>query len=143
MKTFAPRPQDISHKWYLVDAENAILGRLASHIAMILRGKHKPIYTPHADCGDFVIVVNADKVRLTGRKPEQKSYFHFTGYPGGLRETSFRSLLEKKPEMILTQAVKGMLPKNKLGRKMLKKLKDYTSSEHPHKAQRPEPLALN
>jgi len=142
LKTFSPKPQDIEHKWYIVDANNVVLGRLASRIAQILRGKHKPIWAPHVDCGDFVIVINADKVRVTGRKAEQKLYYRHTGYPGGLRVTPFNKMMAKKPEYILQEAVRGMLPRNKLGRKMLKKLKIYTSSEHPHTAQKPEPLTL-
>ena len=142
MKTFSPKPQDIEHKWYVVDADGAILGRLAARIAHVLRGKHKPIFAPHIDCGDFVVVLNADKVRLTGRKTDQKVYYHHSGYPGGFKVVPFERMLVKRPEFILRNAVRGMLPKNRLGRKMLKKLKVYLSDEHPHKAQRPEPLEL-
>ncbi|OGB98333.1 50S ribosomal protein L13 [candidate division KSB1 bacterium RBG_16_48_16] len=142
MKTFSPKPQDIEHKWYVVDADGAILGRLAARIAHVLRGKHKPIFAPHIDCGDFVVVLNADKVRLTGRKTDQKVYYHHSGYPGGFKVVPFERMLAKRPEFILRNAVRGMLPKNRLGRKMLKKLKVYLSDEHPHKAQRPEPLEL-
>ncbi len=142
MKTFSPKPQDIDRKWYVVDANNVILGRLASRIAQILRGKHKPIWAPHVDCGDFVVIVNADKVRVTGRKADQKVYYHHSGYPGGLKATPYRRMMAKKPEFIIREAVRGMLPKNKLGRKMLKKLKIYAAPEHPHSAQKPETLEL-
>jgi len=125
-----------------VDAEGETLGRLASRIAPILKGKHKPIYTPHLDCGDFVIVINADKVRVTGRKLDQKMYHHHSGYPGGLKSISLRDQLDKHPERVIEAAVKGMLPKNKLGRRMFKKLKVYASATHPHEAQRPKPLEL-
>jgi len=142
LKTFSPKPQDIDRKWYVVDANNVILGRLASRIAQILRGKHKPIWAPHVDCGDFVVIVNADKVRVTGRKADQKVYYHHSGYPGGLKATPYRRMMAKKPEFIIREAVRGMLPKNKLGRKMLKKLKIYAAPEHPHSAQKPETLEL-
>jgi large subunit ribosomal protein L13 len=142
LKTFSPKPQDIERKWYVVDANGAILGRLAARIAQVLRGKHKPIFAPHVDCGDFVVVVNADKVRLTGRKTDQKVYYRHSGYPGGFKIVPFQRMLVNRPEFILRNAVRGMLPKNRLGRKMLKKLKVYASDEHPHKAQRPEPLEI-
>ena len=142
MKTYSPKPQDIEHKWFVVDADNAVLGRLASKIALTLRGKHKPLWAPHMDCGDFVVVVNASKVRVTGRKAEQKVYYHHSGYPGGLKKTPYKKVLENKPEFILREAVRGMLPKNRLGRKMLKKLKIYSSIEHPHLAQKPEQLEV-
>lgn len=138
MKTYTPTPKDIHHQWYLIDAEGMILGRLASAIATIVRGKHKTIWAPHADVGDFVVVVNADKIQVTGRKSSQKTYTHFTGYPGGLRATPFRRLKEKKPEFIIREAVRGMLPHNKLGRKLLRKVKIYASPEHPHIAQQPQ-----
>lgn len=140
MKTYTPTAKDIEQKWYIIDANGLVLGRLASRIAQVLRGKHKPIWAPHMDVGDFVVVVNADKYRLTGRKPEQKTYYHFSGYPGGLKMTPIKRVIEKKPEFVLYEAVRGMLPKNRLGRKMLKKLKLYTVAEHPHTAQQPQPL---
>jgi large subunit ribosomal protein L13 len=140
VKTFSPKQDDIERTWYLVDAEGKVLGRLASQLARILRGKTKPIYAPHVDTGDFVVVVNAGKIRLTGRKTETKVYFRHTGYPGGLKETAVKALLAKKPERVLKHAVKGMLPKNALGRKMFKKLKVYAGPEHPHVAQQPQPF---
>ena len=136
MKTFMAKEQEVDKKWYLVDAQDKILGRLASQIAIRLRGKHKPIFTPHADTGDFVVVVNAEKVRLTGNKWDQKIYYRHTGYLGGLKQISAKKLLEKKPEEILRFAVKRMLPKNSLGRRQLKKLKIYAGPEHPHEAQK-------
>jgi large subunit ribosomal protein L13 len=142
LKTYTPIPKDIEQKWYIVDADGLVLGRLASRIAQVLRGKHKTIWAPHVDVGDFVIVLNADKVRMTGRKTEQKTYYHFSSYPGGLKKTPIRRIMEKKPDFILYEAVRGMLPKNRLGRKMLKKLKLYITAEHPHQAQQPQPLPL-
>jgi len=141
-RTFVAKEHEVDKKWYLVDAENKVLGRLASEIARRLRGKHKPIFTPHADTGDFVVVVNADKVRLTGRKLDQKNYYRYSGYIGGLRETPARKQLASKPEEVLRLAVRGMLPKNSLGRRQLKKLKIYTGADHPHEAQQPEPLDI-
>jgi large subunit ribosomal protein L13 len=129
-------------EWYVVDAEGETLGRLAARIAPILKGKHKPIYTPHLDCGDFVIVVNAEKVRVTGRKLDQKVYYQYSGYPGGIRSTKLRDQLAKHPERVLEAAVRGMLPKNRLGRRMIKKLKVYAGGSHPHQAQQPKPLEL-
>ncbi|MCK5520816.1 MAG: 50S ribosomal protein L13 [Candidatus Marinimicrobia bacterium] len=140
MKTYSAKPSDISHEWLLVDAEGISLGRLASKIAQLLRGKHKPIFTPHMDTGDFVIVVNAAKVRLSGKKEEDKTYFRHTGYPGGGRFTSFKQLREKHPERIIEHAVKGMLPHNILGRQVFSKLKVYAGAEHPHEAQQPKTL---
>ncbi len=140
MDTFFPKEGDLKPKWYVADAENAVLGRLSAEIAAVLRGKHKPIYTPHTDTGDFVIVINAEKVRMTGNKLEQKTYERYSGYPGGLRVVNARTLLASKPEEVIRLSVRGMLPKNALGRKMLKKLKVYKGSEHPHKAQMPEKL---
>ncbi len=140
MKTYIPKLAEIERKWHLVDAEGKILGRLASRIAQILSGKDKPIYTPHLDVGDFVVVINAEKVKVTGGKEEKKIYYRHTGYPGGLKERTYEELLSKRPEDIIRKAVRGMLPKNKLGRQMFKKLKVYTGSEHPHQAQRPEKL---
>ncbi|RLC24636.1 MAG: 50S ribosomal protein L13 [Deltaproteobacteria bacterium] len=142
MKTFIAREHEVEKKWYLVDARDRVLGRLATQIAMRLRGKHKPIFTPHADTGDFVIVVNADKVKLTGKKWTDKIYYRHTGYMGGLKEISAKKLLEKKPTDILRFAVKGMLPKNSLGRRQLRKLKIYAGPEHPHQAQQPETLEI-
>ena len=142
MKTFTTKNEEIERKWYWVDADGQVLGRAASRIAQILRGKHKPIWAPHLDVGDFVIVVNADKIRVTGRKAEQKRYYHHTGYPGGLKVTPYKRMKAKQPEFILREAVKGMLPHNRLGRKMLKKLKIYSSPEHPHQAQKPQPLSM-
>jgi len=140
MKTCIPRKAQINRKWYLVNVENKVLGRVASRIATILRGKHKPYYSRHIDVGDFVIVVNADKVKVTGKKYDNKIYRSYSGYPGGLKEHTFKDVMAKKPELIIFSAVKGMLPKNKLGRKMLKKLKVYSGVEHPHEAQEPEEI---
>ena len=140
MKTFIPKEDNTERMWYIVNAEDKVLGRLASKVATILRGKHKPIYVPHADVGDHVIVINAAKVRLTGKKLEQKVYYHYSGYPGGLKETLLSDLMEKHPEEVIKRAVKGMLPKNKLGRKMLTKLKVYSDKEHGQEAQKPVPI---
>ena len=142
MDTFFPKEGDLNKKWYVADAQEAVLGRLSARIAAILRGKHKAIYTPHTDTGDYVIVINASKVRLTGNKLEQKTYERYSGYPGGLRSVPAKTLLATKPEEIVRLSVRGMLPKNALGRKMLKKLKVYRGSEHPHKAQMPEALDM-
>ena len=142
MKTFNAKKEEIIRDWYLVDADGKVLGRLASEIARRLRGKHKPIYTPHVDTGDFVVVVNAEKVSLTGKKMTDKIYYHHTGYPGGIKSITAGKLLEEKPERLLRAAVKGMLPKNSLGRQMLKKLKIYAGGEHPHEAQTPRLLEL-
>lgn len=142
MKTYSAKARDIERKWCVVDATDKILGRLASNIAARLRGKHKPVYTLHVDTGDFIIVVNADKVRLTGKKWSDKLYHHHTGYIGGLKTASAGELLSKKPEELIRHAVRGMLPKNSLGRTMLKKLKVYTGADHPHQAQQPEELSI-
>ncbi len=142
MKTFVAKESEVEKKWYLVDAENRILGRLASQIAIRLRGKHKPIFTPHADTGDFVVVVNAEKVAMTGQKWDKKIYYRHTGYIGGLKEITARKLRDKKPEEIIRFAVRRMLPKNSLGRRQIKKLKIYAGPEHPHQAQKPEKLEL-
>jgi large subunit ribosomal protein L13 len=142
MKTYNARHEDIIKDWYLIDAEGQILGRLASEIARRLRGKHKPIYTPYVDTGDFVIVVNAGKVSLTGKKMSDKVYYHHSGYPGGLKMTYAGKMLKDHPEKVLLFAVRGMLPKNSLGRKMLKKLKIYTGNDHPHEAQCPQVIKL-
>ena len=142
MKTYSLKLGDVEKKWYLVDAEGKTLGRLATQIAAILRGKHKPTFTPHMDMGDNIIVVNAEKVQLTGRKTEQKKYYRHSGYPGGIKVTSFNDMIEKKPKRVITIAVKGMLPHNRLGRKILKNLKVYSGTEHPHASQNPEKLEL-
>jgi large subunit ribosomal protein L13 len=136
------RTEDADRKWYLVDAKDQILGRLATQIAKVIRGKNKAIFTPNMDTGDFVIVVNADKVRVTGKREKLKKYIRHSGYPGGQKETSFQEMMEKKPEFIIQNAVKGMLPKNRLGRKLIKKLKVYKSENHPHQAQQPETYSL-
>ncbi len=142
MKTYVPKKTEIKKKWYLVDAEGKILGRLASKIAQVLSGKNKPIYTPHLDTGDFVVVINAKKVKVTGNKEKKKIYYHYSGYPGGMKEIVYEKLLEKKPALIIQKAVKGMLPKSKLGRKMIKKLKVYAGTEHRHQSQNPEKIEL-
>jgi len=142
MKSFIAKPHEVERKWYVVDAEGKTLGRLATEVASVLRGKHKPIYTPHVDTGDYVIIVNAEKIDVTGRKREQKMYRHHTGFPGGLKEVTFAKMLEKKPETIVKQAVKGMLPNGKLGRQMYTKLKVYCGPEHKHEAQKPEVLEV-
>jgi len=142
VKTYTPKAKDIERGWYLVNAEGKTLGRLASEIAKVLRGKHKPIYTPHLDCGDYVIVVNAEKVQVTGRKLDQKMYYHHTGYPGGIKSISLRNQLQKHPERVLEAAVRGMLPKNRLGRKMMRKLKVYAGDSHRHQAEQPKVLEL-
>lgn len=138
MKSYIAKPAEVERKWYVIDAEDKTLGKIASEVASILRGKKKPIYTPHVDTGDYVIVINAEKVRVTGKKEEQKTYKSHSGYPGGLKETTLRELRAKKPEEIIRHAVKGMMPKGKLGRQMFKKLKVYAGPEHPHTAQNPE-----
>ena len=142
MKTFVAKEREVDRKWYLVDAEDKILGRLATQIATRLRGKHKPTFTPHADTGDFIVVVNAEKVALSGKKWDKKIYYRHSGYIGGLKEISARKLLEKKPEDVLRFAVRGMLPKNSLGRRQLKKLKIYVGPENPHEAQQLEALEI-
>ena len=142
-KTVSANKETVKKEWVVVDAENEVLGRLASRVAMVLRGKHKPSFTPHVDCGDNVIVINADKIRLTGLKWDQKKYVHHTGYPGGQRYTSVKELLAKKPEAIVEKAVKGMLPKNRLGADMFRNLKVYAGSEHHHEAQNPTAVNLN
>ena len=140
--TRSVREQDVQRDWLVVDATNCTVGRLATQIATLLRGKHKPLFTPHVDCGDFVIVINADKVVLEGKRAEQKEYFHNTGYPGGGRMRSFSNIMKSKPEEIVELAVKGMLPKSSLGRAIVKKLKVYSGSEHPHSAQQPKSYEL-
>lgn len=143
LKTIVPKVDKVDQKWFLVDAQNEVLGRLASQIAILLRGKHKPEYTPHLDLGDHVVVVNVDKIRMTGRKTEQKHYTRYTGFPNGLRSKLLHQLHHDHPERVLYNAVRGMLPKNRLGRKMIKKLRIYTGNEHPHQAQQPEELPQN
>ena len=142
MKTFMASPATIDRKWYVVDAANMTLGRLASEVAKVLRGKNKPIFTPHMDTGDFVIIVNAEKVKVTGRKLDQKIYYHHSGYVGGLKETTLREMMAKKPERVVELAVKGMLPKGPLGRQMYKKLHVYVGPEHQQAAQKPEVLTF-
>ena len=142
MKTFSAKASEVNRDWFVVDAADKTLGRLASEIAHRLRGKHKPEYTPHVDTGDYIVVVNAEKVRVTGNKAKGKIYHHPTGYPGGLKSVSFEKLIEKAPERALQNAVKGMLPRNPLGRAMFKKLKVYAGNEHPHAAQQPQVLNI-
>jgi large subunit ribosomal protein L13 len=139
-KTHFTTPDEITRKWYVVDAQGMTLGRLASRIAQVLRGKHKPEFVPNLDVGDYVVVINCEKIHVTGRRLDQKMYYSYSGYPGGLRSRSLRELLEKHPDRAIKAAVKGMLPKGPLGRSMLKKMKVYTGSEHPHEAQQPEVL---
>ncbi len=141
MRTYTTKPEDIKREWFVIDATGMTLGRLATQIATVLKGKHKPIYSPHMDTGDFVIVVNAHKVRVTGRKLDQKFYYRHSGYPGGLKEISLRDQLNRHPDRVLRFAVRGMLPKNRLGRQMIKKLKIYATPGHPHEAQQPKPFA--
>lgn len=141
-KTYTPRAGDVDRKWFVVDAEGKVLGRLASEIVNVLKGKHKPTYSPHMDMGDHVVVVNAEKVRLTGRKAEQKVYYRHTGYPGGIRSTSIERMLADHPERVLQKAVRGMLPHNILGRKMFRKLCVYAGPDHRHSAQQPQPLDI-
>ncbi len=140
MKTYATKPEDIERRWYVVDAEGKILGRLASEVAKILRGKHKPYFTPHLDTGDYVIVINAAKIRVTGRKLDDKIYYRHSGYPGGLRSATLAEMLKKRPTRVIRLAVRGMLPHNRLGRAMMRKLKIYEGESHPHQAQNPQPL---
>jgi large subunit ribosomal protein L13 len=140
MKTFSAKAETVQHDWYVVDAADRVLGRLASQIALRLRGKHKAIYTPHVDTGDFIVVINADKIRVTGNKAEDKMYYRHSGYPGGIYETNFRKLQARFPDRVLEKAVKGMLPKGPLGYAMIKKMKVYAGAAHPHAAQQPKPL---
>ena len=142
MNTWSPKAGDIERKWYMADAEGKVLGRFASEVAKILRGKHKPIYTPHADTGDHVVIVNASRVRVTGNKLEDKVYTSYSGYPGGLKVKNLERVLKTRPEFALEHAIRGMLPHNKLGRSMMKKLRVYAGSEHPHQGQEPEPIDL-
>ena len=143
MKTIFAKKTDVLQSWHVVDADGLVVGRLASQVAKVLRGKNKPIFTPHVDTGDYVIIINADKVRFTGNKLDQKIYYHHTGYPGGIKEEVAKNIMEKTPERILYAAIRGMLPKNRLGRQQLSKLKVYSGPDHPHKAQNPETLNLN
>lgn len=142
MSSYVQKPHEVERKWYLVDATDKTLGRLSSKIASVLRGKHKPIFTPHVDCGDYVVVINAEKVKVTGKKLEDKEYKRHSGYPGGLKTVTLEKMLEEKPENVMVHAVKGMLPKGKLGRQMLKKLRVYKGAEHDHSAQKPEKLEI-
>ncbi|HHT50238.1 MAG TPA: 50S ribosomal protein L13 [Eubacteriaceae bacterium] len=143
MKTYMAKANEIERKWFIIDAEGKVLGRLASEVASILRGKNKPIYTPHVDTGDHVIILNADKVVLTGNKLEQKMYITHSQYPGGLKKVPYSKLMAEKPEKVVYEAIRGMLPHTKLGRKMIKKLRVYRGTEHPHEAQQPEVLEIN
>jgi large subunit ribosomal protein L13 len=142
VRTYSPKGNDITRQWHVIDASDVVLGRLASQVAVLLRGKHKPIFAPHVDTGDFVIVINADKVALSGNKLEQKRAYRHSGYPGGLRSISYGELMEKRPERIVEKAVRGMLPKNSLGRQTLRKLKVYAGPDHPHSAQQPVPFEI-
>ena len=142
MRTFSPKDSDITRQWHVIDASDVVLGRLASQAAVLLRGKHKPIFAPHVDTGDFVIVINSDKIALTGNKLEQKRAYRHSGYPGGLRAVGYAELMAKHPERAVEKAVRGMLPKNSLGRKTLRKLKVYAGPDHPHQAQQPVPFEI-
>ena len=143
VRTYTPKPGEVERRWHVIDASDIVLGRLASQAAILLRGKHKPTFAPHVDTGDFVVIVNADKVALTGAKREQKRAYRHSGYPGGLRAVSYVELLDKHPERAVEKAVRGMLPKNTLGRAQLRKLKVYAGPEHPHTAQRPQPYQIS
>ncbi len=142
-KTISTKPADVEHKWYVIDGENQVVGRLASQVAAMLRGKHKPSFTPHVDTGDYIVVINADKVRFTGAKETDKKYYKHSGYPGGLTSRSPAEVRVKKPTFMVDNAVKGMLPKGSLGRQMIKKLKTYAGADHPHEAQQPEVITLS
>jgi len=141
-RSFQAREVDVDKKWYVVDADGLVLGRLAANVARILRGKHKAIFSPHVDTGDFVIIINADKVRLTGKRQEQKSYFTYSGYPGGAKTRMFKDLIKTNPRYVVEHAVRGMLPHNRIGRRIIKKLKVYADASHPHEAQKPEALSF-
>ena len=143
MSTYSPKPGDITHAWHVIDATDVVLGRLAAQAATLLRGKHKPMYAPHVDTGDFVVIVNAEKVAVTGNKRADKFVYRHSGYPGGLRQRSVGEMLEKQPDRLVEKAIKGMLPKNRLGRAMGKKLKVYAGPEHPHAAQKPTPYEIH
>ena len=142
MRTYNTTKEEIQHEWFVVDAQGQTLGRLASQVAAILRGKHKPIFTPWLDCGDFVIIVNAEKIKVTGNRMDAKIYYRYSGYPGGMKSITLRGQLGRHPDLVLTDAIKGMLPHNRLGRQMIKKLKVYAGGEHPHAAQKPKKLDL-
>ena len=142
MKTYSAKKEEVRRQWVMVDAEDMVLGRLASQIALVLRGKNKPTFTPHVDTGDFVVVVNAEKIRLTGNKLGDKVYYRHSGYPGGIKSMTAREMLEKKPDQLVRKAVRGMMPKNRLGRQMLNKLKIYVGPDHPHQAQQPEKITI-
>jgi large subunit ribosomal protein L13 len=142
MKTIFAKQQDIERKWYIVDAENVVLGKLCTKVASLLRGKHKPVFAPHQEVGDYVIIVNADKVRLTGRKRQAKKYYRHSGYPGGIRVENFEKMISRKPVFPVEHAIKGMLPKNRLGRKLFKNVKVYAGPDHPHTAQKPEVVTI-
>lgn len=142
-KSYYAKPADLSQEWLCIDAAGQVLGRVATKAAHILRGKSKPTFTPSVDVGDFVVIINAEKIRVTGNKATQKIYYDHSGYPGGLKETQFKTMLEKKPEEVLIRAIKGMLPHNRIGRQMIKKLKVYTGAEHPHEAQSPKLISVN
>ena len=142
VRTWVPKKGDIKKKWYVIDADGVVLGRLAARVAAVLRGKHKPVFSPFIDTGDFVVVVNASKIKVTGKKLEQKKYYSHSGYPGHLKERSLATVMEKHPDRVVTAAVKGMLPHNRLGRAQSRKLKVYAGAEHPHQAQQPEPLEM-
>ena len=142
MRTYSPKPGEIERQWHIIDASDVVLGRLASHAATLLRGKHKPIYAPHVDTGDFVVVINAEKISVTGQKRSEKMYYRHSGFPGGLKSRTLNDMLERRPEEVIRLAVKGMLPRNRLGRKQLTKLKVYAGPDHPHAAQQPQPMAL-
>ena len=143
MRTYTPKPGDVDRQWHVIDATDVVLGRLASQTAQLLRGKHKPVFAPHVDTGDYVVIVNAEKVALSGNKREQKKAYNHSGYPGGLRARSYADLLEKHPERAVEKAIRGMLPKNSLGRDMLRKLKVYAGPAHPHTAQKPQPYQIS
>jgi len=142
IKTYSPKQEDIRREWFVIDAKDQTLGRLASQVAVLLRGKHKPMFTPHMDTGDFVIIVNADKIRVTGKKLDQKVYYRYSGYPGGVKARTLREQLARNPERVIRLAVRGMLPKNRLGRHMIRKLKVYAGDKHPHQAQQPKPYTI-
>ena len=142
MRTYSPKPGEIERQWHVIDASDVVLGRLATHAATLLRGKHKPTFAPHVDTGDFVVVVNAEKIAVTGNKRADKKYYRHSGYPGGLKTRTLNDMLERRPEEVLRLAVKGMLPRNRLARKQLTKLKIYAGPEHPHQAQQPQPMEL-
>lgn len=143
MKTTSAKKSDVDRKWHVIDADGKVVGRLASRVASILRGKHKPVFTPHVDTGDFVVIVNADKIRFTGNKLDKKVYYHHSGFIGGIKKETAKDIMQETPERIIMSAVRGMLPKNRLGRQLVKKLKVYSGAEHPHQAQNPEVLNLD